>query len=482
MVAVHGDTAGKGHSISKGEQPLATVSAYGTPPTSLVGHADSLQQLGAQTQMAASQKPEILKQTLAPHQIKDTQAMQSTTGTTEQMQAQPQQITPQLHQPGHTESKIISQAFPMERVLQQGGPPTAQQPQLHQVQQSVMQQVPQQQVPTESQQPATQQTTFLPQSIADQMQQHAVMPQQTVPVEQYVSQETMQAPTVLTMHSQHGFQTHPAIPQHLPTDQTHVVQVPHDMIHSQPITQTSVPPTVQKQTSFQHSELEMSTGEASVEDNISRSAPPQPSSDASLPPLPLSEAPLPALSHTFTPSPAQPSSVAESDSEGPPKIEFVDNRIKTLDEKLRTLLYQEHSGTGATLGGGSISGPAPASAVASTLAGGDESSELHSVPPNAFSAPPAISSDTSPHSTSSTTPRSSSTSPERERERAGEEERGRPSPVSSGAVQRQPTSSTSPPCSLLTPLQEPGSPSVLSEPSVSVSGLCILRLDVFLSF
>ncbi|XP_057176217.1 serine/threonine-protein kinase WNK1 isoform X2 [Triplophysa rosa] len=483
-VTDQGDTAEKGHSISKGEQPLTSVSAYGTPPTSLAGHADALQQLGAQTQMAASQKPEILKQTLAPHQLKDTQAIQSTTGATEQMKAQPQPIMPQLHQPGHTESKIISQAMPMETVLQQGGLPTAQQPQLHHVQQSELQQVPHQQVPVESQQPPMQQTAFLQQNIADQMQQQAVIPQQVVPVEQYVSQETMQAPTMLTIHPQHGLQTqdplqhraqcHPAIPQQLPTEQTHVVQVAHDMIDSQPITQTSVPQAVQEQTSCQHSELGLSMGEANVEDRASHSA--QPSSDASLPPLPLSDTALPTHSHTFTPSPAQPSSVAESDSEGPPKIEFVDNRIKTLDEKLRTLLYQEHSGSGATLGGGCTAGPAPnsasASAVASTLVGGDESSEPHSLPPNAISPPPAISSDTSPHSTSSTTPRSSSTSPEREKECASEEEMGPPAPVSSGAVQRQPASSfssTSLPCSLLTPLQEPGSPSVPSEPSVSAA-------------
>uniref|UniRef100_A0A8C6FAB4 non-specific serine/threonine protein kinase n=1 Tax=Monodon monoceros TaxID=40151 RepID=A0A8C6FAB4_MONMO len=37
------------------------------------------------------------------------------------------------------------------------------------------------------------------------------------------------------------------------------------------------------------------------------------------------------------------STVLESDGEGPPKMEFADNRIKTLDEKLRNLLYQEHS-------------------------------------------------------------------------------------------------------------------------------------------
>ncbi|KAJ8016159.1 hypothetical protein DPEC_G00004300 [Dallia pectoralis] len=32
----------------------------------------------------------------------------------------------------------------------------------------------------------------------------------------------------------------------------------------------------------------------------------------------------------------------ESDGEGPPRVEFVDRTIKTLDEKLRNLLYQEH--------------------------------------------------------------------------------------------------------------------------------------------
>lgn len=33
----------------------------------------------------------------------------------------------------------------------------------------------------------------------------------------------------------------------------------------------------------------------------------------------------------------------ESDSEGPKRVEFVDCTIKTLDEKLRNLLYQEHA-------------------------------------------------------------------------------------------------------------------------------------------
>lgn len=36
-------------------------------------------------------------------------------------------------------------------------------------------------------------------------------------------------------------------------------------------------------------------------------------------------------------------SLAESDSDGPRRVEFVDGTIKTLDEKLRNLLYQEHA-------------------------------------------------------------------------------------------------------------------------------------------
>ncbi|KAM4737492.1 serine/threonine-protein kinase WNK3 isoform 2-T4 [Anableps anableps] len=172
----------------------------------------------------------------------------------------------------------------------------------------------------------------------------------------------------------------------------------------------------QKQSSLQMSESEVSTGETSVtEDTGSFSAPFHPSSDSSLPPLHLASAEphLPSLSLTMSPSPGQPSSVAESDSEGPPKIEFVDNRIKTLDEKLRNLLYQEYSSGGMLAGAASV----PTSA-ASTSAGGDESSEPQPLQCLSFH-PPATSSDTSPHTpsstTSSTTPRSSSTSPDPER-------------------------------------------------------------------
>ncbi len=97
-----------------------------------------------------------------------------------------------------------------------------------------------------------------------------------------------------------------------------------------------------------------------------------------------------------------------------------------------------------------------------------------SEPPNTFSVPPATSSETSPHSTSSTTssttPRSSSTSLDGERERASEEE------TIPSAVQHQPASSfssISPPCSLVSPPQEPGSPKVPNESSVSVSRVCL---------
>ncbi|XP_035236623.1 serine/threonine-protein kinase WNK2-like isoform X10 [Anguilla anguilla] len=42
------------------------------------------------------------------------------------------------------------------------------------------------------------------------------------------------------------------------------------------------------------------------------------------------------------PGPPQQAGPGESDGERPPRVEFVDNTIKTLDEKLRNLLYQEH--------------------------------------------------------------------------------------------------------------------------------------------
>ncbi|XP_030905080.1 serine/threonine-protein kinase WNK2 isoform X3 [Melopsittacus undulatus] len=54
----------------------------------------------------------------------------------------------------------------------------------------------------------------------------------------------------------------------------------------------------------------------------------------------------------------QPPGTAESDGEGPPRVDFVDNTIKSLDEKLRNLLYQEYVPTSsASAGTPDISAP-----------------------------------------------------------------------------------------------------------------------------
>lgn len=59
--------------------------------------------------------------------------------------------------------------------------------------------------------------------------------------------------------------------------------------------------------------------------------------------------PSPPLGPTVPP---QPLSALESDGEGPPpRVGFVDNTIKSLDEKLRTLLYQEHVPTSSASAG-----------------------------------------------------------------------------------------------------------------------------------
>ncbi|KAM8799555.1 serine/threonine-protein kinase WNK2 [Eudromia elegans] len=46
-----------------------------------------------------------------------------------------------------------------------------------------------------------------------------------------------------------------------------------------------------------------------------------------------------------------PPCAAESDGEGPPRVDFVDNTIKSLDEKLRNLLYQEYVPTSSASAG-----------------------------------------------------------------------------------------------------------------------------------
>ncbi|XP_065407136.1 serine/threonine-protein kinase WNK2 isoform X24 [Chrysemys picta bellii] len=49
--------------------------------------------------------------------------------------------------------------------------------------------------------------------------------------------------------------------------------------------------------------------------------------------------------------PLQPPCAVESDGEGPPRVDFADNTIKSLDEKLRNLLYQECVPTSAASAG-----------------------------------------------------------------------------------------------------------------------------------
>ncbi|XP_053325435.1 serine/threonine-protein kinase WNK2 [Spea bombifrons] len=68
------------------------------------------------------------------------------------------------------------------------------------------------------------------------------------------------------------------------------------------------------------------------------------------PPIPSQGCSFPATVQTLTSltlpvvnSGIQTGNLTESDGEGPPRVEFADDTIKSLDEKLRTLLYQEYS-------------------------------------------------------------------------------------------------------------------------------------------
>lgn len=335
-----------------------------------------------------------------------------------------------------------------------------------------------------------QQQQMVQQQLQQQQQQLfigavALQPDQTQMLPLSISQQFLQQPSQLNVS--------PVPPQQIPQQAQIPAELAHQHIQSQPQQQQEAVKAMetpqkqqhfplQKQSSLQMSESEVSTGEISfTEDTCSYSTPFHPPSDSSLPPLSLgtADAPLPSLSLTMTPSPAQPSSVAESDSEGPPKIEFVDNRIKTLDEKLRNLLYQEYSSVAP--GGGVASGPTSA---ASTSAGGDESSEPQSVHHSSF-PPPASSSDTSPHSssssTSSTTSRSSSTSPDPERDGVGVEAPLEvPNFAQLGPVDQQPgpslpstSASSTLPTSLLHPNQDdsagPQRPPIPGEPTILVS-------------
>ncbi|XP_053280289.1 serine/threonine-protein kinase WNK3 isoform X5 [Pleuronectes platessa] len=428
-----------------------------------------------------------------------------------------QQVTEMqaLPQPGHPE--VLQQSVPLQQCVPPGPQPQTQQPlfqqQTAQCAPQLLQQPQLQQLPQQIMAPLA---AAVPQQQAhiDLLQQQQLNLQQTIQLQQQQLQQQqlfMDAVALksdqdqmlpLSINQQFLQQQAPLkvgfVPQQQIPPQTQIsadlaqqsIQSQTQPKHVEQQQDVKAVDTPQKQQQFpvqkQTSESEMSTGETSVtEDTGSYSAHFHPSSDSCLPPLHLgsAEASLPALSLTMTPSPAQPSSVAESDSEGPPKIEFVDNRIKTLDEKLRNLLYQEYS-SGAVLTGGAASGPTSA---ASTSAGGDESSEPQSL--HLSFPPPDSSSDTSPHSSSSssssTTSRCSSTSPDPERD-GGQDDASSEGPKSAGpwAVEQQPgpclpstSASSTPPTSLLPPNQDdsagpqrppvPGEPTILAVPPQS---------------
>lgn len=71
------------------------------------------------------------------------------------------------------------------------------------------------------------------------------------------------------------------------------------------------------------------------------SSPPHASVAASQPPIMPTQAQSVPCSGLAVGAP-QPPCAVESDGEGPPRVDFADNTIKSLDEKLRNLLYQEY--------------------------------------------------------------------------------------------------------------------------------------------
>lgn len=420
----------------------------------LPGHVEMLQQSMPMPQQFLSPVP--LQQTQQP-------LLQQQTQYTQQLLQQPQlQQLPQQVMAPQVAVVAQQQAHIDPQQQQQLNLQTIHLQQQQMVQQQIQQQQHQLLLGAAALKPD--QSQMVPLSISQQFLQQQInicpVPQQQIP-------QQSQIPTELA-------------PQHIQSQLQHTEQ-------RQEVVKTMDTPQKQqlfpllKQSSLQMSESEVSTGETSVtEDTGSYSAPFHPSSDSSVPPLQpgTAEATLPTLSLTMTPSPAQPSSVAESDSEGPPKIEFVDNRIKTLDEKLRNLLYQEYSSGVASAGG---AGPTSA---ASPAVGGDESSEPQSLHHLSF-PPPASSSDTSPHSssstTSSTTSRSSSTSPEPERDGGGEEASSELTNSTELGPVEQPhgpclpsaSVSSTPPMSLLPPSLDdsagPQRPPVPGEPTILVS-------------
>ncbi|XP_004393648.1 PREDICTED: serine/threonine-protein kinase WNK2 [Odobenus rosmarus divergens] len=134
---------------------------------------------------------------------------------------------------------------------------------------------------------------------------------------------------------------------------------------------------------------------------------PQPALGQPLPPLPPAvgaislatpQLPSPPLGPTVPP---QPPSALESDGEGPPpRVGFVDSTIKSLDEKLRTLLYQEHMPTSSASAGTPVEvgdrdltlEPQPVDVPASAFPAHPEPADRSSGVPGESSAQPTLSS------------------------------------------------------------------------------------------
>uniref|UniRef100_A0A1A8ETB4 WNK lysine deficient protein kinase 3 n=1 Tax=Nothobranchius korthausae TaxID=1143690 RepID=A0A1A8ETB4_9TELE len=439
--------------------------------------------LEKETQQSAPQQPQLKhhgnqEQMLLQQEQPSQQPLQKSVENQTQSQQEAQMLTMcgntdllQQSVPSHPFISLLPIQQTQPQQAPQCGTQLLQQPQFQQLSELVIAPpaaLVSQQSEQQQQQLNLQQTIYLQQQkmMEQQLQQQLLMGAQNQALSSAVNQQQAQ-PNVTSVSQQILHQNQ--VPAELLQQQQHETVKATDTPQKQP------PVSTQKQSSFQMSESEVSAGEMSVtEDAGSYSAAFNPSSDSSLPPLHLgsTETHLPNLSLTMTPSPAQPSSVAESDSEGPPKMGFVDNRIKTLDEKLRNLLYQEYSSGASCSGAASV----PVSA-ASSSAGGDELSELQSLQHSSFH-PPAFSSDTSPHSssstTSSTTSRCSSTSPDPERDRRGEEAYlDVPNLVQLSPVDQQPgpsLTSNAASSSLLLPCQDssagvPGQP-VPGEPTV----------------
>ncbi|XP_053338855.1 serine/threonine-protein kinase WNK3 isoform X2 [Clarias gariepinus] len=468
------DTAAEVQSIPGDQIPLSVSFTQNPLSSSILNHGEQVQQLQQLPQVSTTLEPERPQQVLQS-QPPEAYSIKLPKDNNDQIQ---QQLLIQQQQLLQTKPIAMVSQFPTRDTLSSGAEQNTQSCQaeypashFHLVQQSIVQQMPYQQGQSELPlQPLSQQKVHV-QSIAslEQRQLCGTVEQQEVPVQQ----EPVLHSEAVTKQSQQKIETQDSLLHRAQTQSLILNQVLPEDAQSK-LEQVPQPASLlaQNQLSIHQLESELPTGQVTAaDDTFSQSAPVQPLSDTSLPPLSLSETALPALAHVLSPSPAQPSSVAESDSEGPPKIEFVDNRIKTLDEKLRNLLYQEHGSSGASISTHTTD-MASSSAIAATSTRAEESSESHTFPPATFPLPPTCSSDTSPHSssctTSSTTSRSSSTSSDREREKTGD---GCTAQIAtpSTAVEHQPASSfssTSPPCSLLSHPQETV-PGPLSPPSES---------------